>query len=188
MGILNVRSTMERPKAGFLCALSLLVLVTVLAGSLGWTRRSVPHGDRIAPEGWTISFTVPRFWTASAFGSKTGRTFAFVEPDHGGRNRVLLVHRRANTQHASPDVIARACLLDWAYQGLGDLSFLRGVRAVSGPFGPLAGAQITDGQVFVAAGVHESNGYCVGLICNESLTQTDLELAERVVDSTKIEQ
>lgn len=187
MGIPDVQSTMARPRASLLCALSLLVMVTVLAGTLGWTRRSVSLGDRISPEGWTISFTVPKRWTPAEFRSRTGQTFAFVEPGHGGRERVLLVHRRPNIDFLPPDAMARACLIEWAYQGLDERFIAPGARAVSAPFGPLAGAQIIDGQVFVSAGVHESNGYCVGLICSPLVTPEGLQIAERVVDSTRIE-
>lgn len=187
MGIPDVRPTTTRPRAGLLCALSLLAIVTVLAGTLGWTRRSVSHGHRISPEGWTISFTVPKHWTPRDVPSRSGQTIAFVEPIHRGRERVLLVHRRPNTDFSTPDAIAQYCLLEWAYQGLGELFMPSGVRAVPAPFGPLVGARITNGNVFVSAGVHESNAYCVGLYCDRLITPEDLQIAERVVESTEIE-
>lgn len=89
--------TREKPALGYrtwVFAVLLLVVATVLAGAMSWTRAGDPLAQRIEPAGWLISFRPPRWSGGGEFGETPfGVAFRFHGRTAEGGVATLVVYR-----------------------------------------------------------------------------------------------
>lgn len=167
-------------------AFTLLTLVgtMVLAGGFSWSRRGVPLGGMIHPEGWRIRFRPPARWPALD-PKGLGPDMRAYDGGVGRRGKRLFIVRDASPRAQTPERLVELLLMT-VDPGISRM-FTPRAQVDSEPFGPFPGATIEDhaGGLIVSAAYVEGESYGVALVSGGPLSPRDREVAERVVGSVE---
>jgi len=187
MYTLHVRETPGRPRLVTAFCVALLLTSTGLAWVLVGVRRHVALDERVTPEGWSISLSVPQGWSMRTIGDGDARAIAWSRGPAGSGVEIILSHRDVD------GIGSPALMCKWMFNLRGGSSSGDGLTAQvrdAVDVGPFRGAvlEVSRKGYAVAAGLDDSDRnraryYTLELISNERLSGGILALFDQVVRS-----
>ncbi len=157
------------PRRAVAASLVLLFGVMALATTMTWSRSAGSLGPAIVPEGWDLSFRVPRrFRPGPLVSTPLGPAYPFFGQARNGPVATLVVRRMANDAAQTPRELCARVLREHSKHPRTPLEAIRGsgMEVSARNLGRMTGAEIFDPArlTVVRAAVHVSGwGYAVSL-------------------------